>query len=190
MRTMKQKTKSNALSAAVCALACALVIAGAFIKIPLAPIAITLQLEFVLLSALLIGAARASAAVGAYILLGLCGVPVFTQGGGIAYVLKPSFGFIVSFLVAAAVTGALSSRLSKRGFPGLYAACLAGTAVIYVCGVVYFYLITKFYLNTYPGFMGMMSACVFTTLPIDIVLCIPIAWAAKRLTPAIRRYIG
>ena len=93
------------MTAAVCALSCALIILGTFIKIPLPMISITLQLEFVLLSAMLLGAWRSSLSVAAYIILGLCGVPVFTYGGGIACVLKPSFGFIIGFLVAAVVRG-------------------------------------------------------------------------------------
>lgn len=100
------------MTAAVCALSCALIILGTFIKIPLPMISITLQLEFVLLSAMLLGAWRSGLSVAAYIILGLCGVPVFTYGGGIGCVLKPSFGFIIGFLVASAVTG-IHRRASK-----------------------------------------------------------------------------
>ena len=79
----KMTSKGRAMTAAVCALSCALIILGTFIKIPLPMISITLQLEFVLLSAMLLGAWRSSLSVAAYIILGLCGVPVFTYGGGI-----------------------------------------------------------------------------------------------------------
>ena len=51
------------MTAAVCALSCALIILGTFIKIPLPMISITLQLEFVLLSAMLLGAWRSSLSV-------------------------------------------------------------------------------------------------------------------------------
>ena len=172
------------MTAAVCALSCALIILGTFIKIPLPMISITLQLEFVLLSAMLLGAWRSSLSVAAYIILGLCGVPVFT-----ACVLKPSFGFIIGFLVASAVTGFIVEHLKERTFWKLFFAAMVGTVIIYVIGTVYFYFVTRLYLNTYPGFMKMMSACVFTTFPKDAVFCLLLAFIAKRVYPAIRKYI-
>lgn len=177
------------MTAAVCALSCALIILGTFIKIPLPMISITLQLEFVLLSAMLLGAWRSSLSVAAYIILGLCGVPVFTCGGGLGCVLKPSFGFIIGFLAASAVTGFIVEHLKERTFLKLFFAALAGTVIIYIIGTVYFYFITRLYLNTYPGFMKMMSACVFTTFPKDAAFCLLLAFIAKRVYPAIRKYI-
>ena len=144
----KMTSKGRAMTAAVCALSCALIILGTFIKIPLPMISITLQLEFVLLSAMLLGAWRSGLSVAAYIILGLCGVPVFTYGGGIGCVLKPSFGFIIGFLVASAVTGFIVEHLKERTFWKLFFAALAGTVIIYIIGTVYFYFITRLYLNT------------------------------------------
>ena len=128
------------MTAAVCALSCALIILGTFIKIPLPMISITLQLEFVLLSAMLLGAWRSSLSVAAYIILGLCGVPVFTYGGGIACVLKPSFGFIIGFLVASVVTGYIVEHLKERTFWKLFFAALAGTVIIYIIGTLSQYI--------------------------------------------------
>ena len=175
----KMTSKGRAMTAAVCALSCALIILGAFIKIPLPMISITM----------LLGAWRSGLSVAAYIILGLCGVPVFTYGGGIGCVLKPSFGFIIGFLVAAVVTGFIVEHLKERTFWKLFFAALAGTVIIYIIGTVYFYFITRLYLNTYPGFMKMMSACVFTTFPKDAVFCLLLAFIAKRVYPAIRKYI-
>ena len=132
----KMTSKGRAMTATVCALSCALIILGAFIKIPLPMISITLQLEFVLLSAMLLGAWRSGLSVAAYIILGLCGVPVFTYGGGIACVLKPSFGFIIGFLVAAVVTGYIVEHLKERTFWKLFLAAMVGTVIIYVIGTV------------------------------------------------------
>ena len=75
----------------------ALIAAGAFIKITIpvqpVPMHFTLQFFFVLLSALLLGARRSLACVAAYLAIGLCGIPVFATGGGLSYLLKPTFGF-------------------------------------------------------------------------------------------------
>ena len=97
--------------------------------------------------------------------------------------LKPSFGFIIGFLVASAVTGFIVEHLKERTFWKLFFAALAGTVIIYIIGTVYFYFVTRLYLNTYPGFMKMMSACVFTTFPKDAVFCLLLAFIAKRVLP-------
>jgi len=95
----------------LCALFAGLTAVGAFIKIPMPMMDyITLQFLFVIMSAMLIGSKRASLSMLVYILMGLVGFPVFAQGGGIAYVLKPSFGYIISFVLCAFVVGRLCEK--------------------------------------------------------------------------------
>ena len=72
---------------------------GAFIKIPLGAVPVSLQTVFVLLSALLLGK-KAAISQGLYVLLGLLGLPIFTGGGGIGYVLTPTFGYLIGFIAA------------------------------------------------------------------------------------------
>ena len=87
----------------------ALIGVGAFLKITIpvqpVPMHFTLQFFFVLLAALLLGSKRAFASVLTYLVIGLCGIPVFATGGGPAYLLKPTFGFLIGFAAAAYVTG-------------------------------------------------------------------------------------
>ena len=81
----------------------ALIGVGAFLKITIpvqpVPMHFTLQFFFVLLAALLLGSKRAFASVLTYLVIGLCGIPVFATGGGPAYLLKPTFGFVTVFEV-------------------------------------------------------------------------------------------
>lgn len=87
----------------------ALIAAGTFIRIPMVPVAMTLQTLFVFLTGLLLPPLNAFLAVLIYIVLGLIGLPVFTSGGGIGALISPTGGFIFGFLIAALV-GALLSR--------------------------------------------------------------------------------
>ncbi len=67
---------------------------GAFIRIPVPLVPFTLQITFTTLAGLfLLGSKKGAISVAVYVLMGLIGIPVFTQGGGFSYVLKPSFGF-------------------------------------------------------------------------------------------------
>ena len=64
-----------------------------FIRIPVPLVPFTLQITFTTLAGLLLGSKKGAISVAVYVLMGLIGIPVFTQGGGFSYVLKPSFGF-------------------------------------------------------------------------------------------------
>ena len=90
-----QKTRELVL----CALFTALTAVGAFIKIPVPVVPFTLQFLFTMLAGLLLGGRLGAISVGAYAVLGLLGLPIFTEGGGFWYLLKPSFGYILGFIV-------------------------------------------------------------------------------------------
>ena len=82
------------------ALFTALIAIGSKIQIPLDFIGMhfTLQWLFVLLCALLLNRKHACLTLMTYLCLGLSGAPVFASGGGIGYLLKPTFGFLFGFL--------------------------------------------------------------------------------------------
>ncbi|WP_258726847.1 biotin transporter BioY [Cellulomonas sp. NS3] len=93
---------------AVCAILPAIPVAG--LAVP-----ITLQTFGVMLTGIVLGARRGGLAVLLYVAVGLAGLPVFSGGaGGVAVVAKPSFGYIVGFVLAAALVGFLVSRFAAR----------------------------------------------------------------------------
>jgi biotin transport system substrate-specific component len=75
---------------------------------------ISAQLPIVWLTGALIGARRGGLAVALYLALGLGGVPIFTNGGGFAYLKQPSFGYLVAFLPAVILVG-LNAKTTQFG---------------------------------------------------------------------------
>lgn len=114
--------------------------------VPLAAgVPITLQTLAIMLTALLLGPARAFAAVGLYVLLGLAGLPILAGfRGGLAVLAGPSAGYLIAFPFAAAVTGALAALVLRRRRPSpavravaLFGAALAGSLlVVHPAGIV------------------------------------------------------
>ena len=140
-----QKTRELVL----CALFTALTAVGAFIKIPVPVVPFTLQFLFTMLAGLLLGGRLGAISVGAYAVLGLLGLPIFTEGGGFWYLLKPSFGYILGFIVGAYVTGKMAAKTSN--FWHILGANLVGLIIVYGMGMVYYYIICNFVLGTQIG---------------------------------------
>lgn len=176
------KTKTMIL----CAMFVALIAVGAFIKIPVPVVPVTLQYLFTMLAGLLLGAKRGSLAVCVYIILGLLGLPIFAQGGGIGYVFQPSFGYIIGFAAGAYVTGIIAGKKSRPGYKRLLAANFAGLGIVYLFGMVYYYLMSNLYLDNPIGLWPLFLYCFLLTVPGDILLCIVGAVLGKRIIPVLR----
>lgn len=180
MRSGKTKTMI------LCAMFVALIAVGAFIKIPVPVVPFTLQYLFTMLAGLLLGGKRGCLAVCAYILLGLAGLPIFAQGGGIGYIFQPSFGYIIGFAAGAYVTGSIAGKKSRPGYGRLLAADFAGLGIVYLFGMAYYYFISNLYLNNPIGLWPLFLYCFLLAVPGDILLCIVGAVLGKRLIPVVR----
>lgn len=175
---MKQTTASLVR----CALMAALMAVFSQIAIPLGftPVPINLATLGVFLAGGLLGAWRGALSMGAYVLLGAVGLPVFAQfSGGVGILAGPTGGFILGYLFCAWVTGLFYDRI-----PGCVVWNIAGMALglilCYACG-------TAWYLyQTHAGLGAALTACVLPFLPGD---AIKIACAAI-LIPKLRKALS
>ena len=104
----REKTRTMVL----CAMFVVLIAAGAWIKIPVPVVPFTLQYLFTMLAGILLGGRRGALAVCVYLALGLAGLPIFAQGGGLSYLLQPSFGYLIGFAAGAFVTGTMARSIA------------------------------------------------------------------------------
>lgn len=169
------------------ALFTALIAAGAFIRIPVPVVPFTLQFLFTTLAGILMGAGRGALSVACYLVLGLLGLPIFAGGGGISYVLQPTFGYLIGFCVGSGVTGAIANRVPRPSLKRLLAANFTGLFLVYLFGMVYYWMILQFYTGTEIGFWTLFLYCFLLAVPGDIVLCITAALLGKRLLPILRK---
>lgn len=183
MQTKLLTTKNMIL----CALFTALIAVGAFIRIPLPILPFTLQFPFTLLAGLLLGGKLGSISVFTYIALGLMGIPIFTQGGGIGYLLKPSFGYIIGFCISAYVVGTMANKTPNPSYKQILFSNLIGMAIVYLCGMAYYYVICNFVINSPISFWAVIWYCCLVTITTDIMHCFFTAFIAKRLIPIMKR---
>ena len=105
-------------------------------SVPWTPVPYTLQTGAVLLVGTSLGAMRGSLSMLFYLLLGAAGLPVFSQAsGGVGHLIGATGGYIVGFIVAAALVGKLAEDRWDRAPMRAAVLMLAGTLVIYAMGV-------------------------------------------------------
>ena len=117
------------------ALFAALTAAGAFIKIPMVPVPVTLQTLFALLTAVALPPLMALLSMAAYLFIGAIGLPIFTTGGGLAAMLGPTGGFLIGMLPAVFAASLIMKAITSKLRIAAIAASLAATAIIYFIGV-------------------------------------------------------
>lgn len=117
------------------------VLAQVSVPYPLSPAPISFQVIGVYLAGLLLGTMWGGFAFLLYLTVGALGAPVFANGGsGLAYLAGPTGGFIVSYVLAAVLIGAVVHRglqprpLSEVPIAVQTGALFAGLALIYLVG--------------------------------------------------------
>lgn len=170
----------------MCSLFTALIAIGTFIKIPIPVLPFTLQFLFTMMAGLLLGGELGACSVFVYMLLGLIGLPIFTEGGGIGYVFKPTFGYIIGFCIASYVTGKIVNKVSNPTYKRVLLGNFIGLVIVYSLGMIYYYIICNFVINTPIGVWPLFLYCFILAVPGDILLCIISAILYKRLIPAVK----
>ncbi len=111
-----------------------LITAAAKINVPVWPVPVTLQSFAIAALAAAFGMRIGLATVALYLAEGAMGLPVFATGGGAAYLVGPTGGFLLGFLVMAGVIGFAADRgASGRPFT-LFGAMLVGNAIMFALG--------------------------------------------------------
>ena len=134
---------------------------------------ITLQTFFAILAGVVLGSRLGAIAMMVYAFVGLVGVPVFAQfGGGFGTFLKPTFGFIVSYVFTAYITGYIIEKMKNTVGVFVFAS-LAGMALNYIFGTNWMYAAYKVWASAPDGFTYKMAwLWMVVPLPKDIILAI------------------
>lgn len=103
------------------------------VLIPGTPVPFTFQPMVVLLAGALLGARLGAGSQALYLAAGIAGLPVFVAGGGAAYLLGPTGGYLMAYPLAASLAGAFAHRGTLRALGGL----LLGLATIYAGGLAW-----------------------------------------------------
>lgn len=173
--------KLAAADIAECAVFVALMIAGAFIKIPFPFMPLTFQTVFAVLAGLLLGWKKGIISMSAYAFIGLIGIPVFSSGGGIFYVTMPSFGYILGFIASAGIAGI---GIKNKKLWRVILLSMAAFIADYVVGIAYFIAVWR--LSGYSGLWQAVITYNLVYIPKDAILCLLAAILAHTVSPYVK----
>lgn len=113
-----------------------LLIVASKIQVGILPVPFTLQTYALMLIGLMYTPKMAISIVGAYILQGMAGLPVFAGGvGGLAYVFGNTGGYIIGFLPCVAIISYLNQKHVFKNTFGRIFALILGLSSVYILGV-------------------------------------------------------
>lgn len=151
-----------------------LLAASSKIQVPFWPVPMTMQTFIVLIVAMAYGWKLSLLTLIAYLIEGAIGLPVFAKGGGLAYLLGPTAGYLYGMAIAAAVIG----YFADLGYGKSIIKCIIplgiGTIIIFVCGIGY--------LSSIIGFEKAIAAGLLPFIPSELfkialaVFIIPNIW--------------
>lgn len=163
-----------------CALFAALTAVCSQLSVPIQPVPINLALFAVYMAGALLGGGRGAISQIVFLLIGAAGVPVFAGfRGGLQVLAGPTGGYIVGYVAAALITGAVIKRLGAKPF-AVALACLMGLIACYALGTAWYCLES----STAP--IAALATCVVPFLPGDAVKILAVALLAPRVKKSIK----
>ena len=146
-------------------------------QLPFTPVPFTLQPMVVLLGGAALGSRLGAASQVLYLLIGIAGFPVFAVSPvlpqGALRLLGPTGGYLMSYPVAAFVTGALAERGFDRRYLTSVLAMAAGLSIIFAGGVMWLAFFAR---PTQLGLSGALQTGLYPFLPADIIkICVAAA---------------
>jgi biotin transport system substrate-specific component len=175
----QRNAASLPLDVATVVIASLLLAISAKISIPFYPVPMTMQTLVVVGIGLALGPVRGVTAILLYLFEGAVGLPVFagaaSKGIGFGYLLGPTGGYLVGFLLAAALAGWLAKRGWDRSPVTAMAAALLSGAIIYAPGLLWLSMVIGFdkpvlQFGLYPFILGDIVKAILAAL------IFPMAW--------------
>ena len=172
---MTAKSLAGTRHLTLCAVMAAVMCVLAPVSIPIGPISITGGTLAIYLTAYLLGGAWGAAATLVYLLVGMVGLPVFSNYmGGISRLAGPTGGYLVGYLPMMLLAG-FAVELTLHRFDGLgkkgqaialalqFAGMALATAVLYVFGTAWYCI------QAGVGLQAALAACVIPFIPCDLI---------------------
>ena len=146
------------------------------IPLPFTPVPITGQTFGVLLVGAALGSKRGALSLALYLAEGIIGLPFFAGGAhGLSVVIGATGGYLIGFIAAAYIIGLLAERGLERNARTSFIPFLAGTVIIYTCGITWLSIVLGSFSKAVAlGMVPFLIGDVIKLLAATVAL--PAAW--------------
>lgn len=186
---MKISTREMVLSGLMAAV---MVVVTVITRIPFvhSVVPFSMQPLIALLAGILLGSRIGAMSMIAYLALGLVGLQVFATEpfGGPGYLLKPSFGFLLSYPVVAFVAGKLLESQKAPKISRYLMAAWVGVIIIYVIGLPYVYMILNFYAGEATSATAVIKLFFLPFILWDLLKAVAVAVLARAIHQRLPEY--
>lgn len=163
----------------------AMMVMGAYIQIslptPFMVMHVTMQLFVSVVIGLCLPLKLSAMTLVTYIFAGVMGLPVFATGGGLYYIAKPTFGFILGFLFCSMMCSFLYHHYHPKTIKDYFLIGLAGMSLYYISGIVYYFVMTRFILLTDVPLEIIIFNCFIVSVVPDTLITFFASLASRRL---------
>lgn len=125
------------------------------------------QIPVVLFVASMLGRKYSFIAISLYIILGLFFIPVFALGGGLNYMFKYTFGFIVAYIPSAFIISTILERYNN--FKSYIQSAIIGVLIVHIIGIIYMITVLMFKHETFNYITSWLSTSSGTKIFYDII---------------------
>ena len=148
---------------------------SAKVQVPFYPVPMTMQTLVVLLIGMSYGLSLGAVTISLYIMQGIFGLPVFANGGGVGYLIGPTGGYIVGFLISSILLGFLANRGWGKTWKTTAIAMILGVCIIFLIGVSWL----SVYIGLMPAVLNGFLPFIYADCLKIIIACfvMPTAWA-------------
>lgn len=165
----------------------ALIAISSQVSIPIGPVPHTLQIFFVMLSGMVLGGRWGFTSVAVWVLLGLFGLPVFSQGkAGLPVLVGPTGGFLIGFMLCAFLVGWLTEK-AGASVTKTALIMLLGLAVVYLVGLAGFMASFAYFLHKPMTYSQALTLAVVPFLPFDLIKTLMAAYIGVKVRLALAR---
>ncbi|MCX6091104.1 MAG: biotin transporter BioY [Candidatus Atribacteria bacterium] len=183
---MKISPRTLVRSALLCALAG---VAASLIRFGSAVVPFSLLPFVAILAGLVFSPQEAFIGWVGYLLLGLFGVPVFASPpyGGLTYVFKPTFGFLLGFALVSPLLSMLLKKRKAVTYPFLLVLSFLGAFFYYIPGLFYFWFVGKYILASEISVNLLLKIVFWPFIWTDILKALGASMIAWKAMPSLRR---
>lgn len=155
---------------------------GSAVKIPIALVPISLQSIFPLLAGSIFDIRTAFFTQLGYLVLGLSGLPIFAQGGGLSYAIKPSFGYLLAMPITASWVAFWVKRINMQTNRYLFfVITMSGSIILLFLGTFWLYVIMKSSTQNTLSFQETILLGFVIFIPGEIIKSLVVVIIAPRI---------